>query len=185
MDLLHSGQFTMLFEDSTINTGEDSIAFSLTFDGAFTDDDADVTIQRNNVTTVDASAFLLFSPSAIVKTINFLMQDNTFQNTSNQVTVDIESESGTLLNATILDNTFTNSGAGEGFFIEADNGGDVVLNLGGNTSDVYRLREEAGSNFTIFERTATIINETRNTGDVIEDPNEAAFGEAAAAPPTP
>jgi hypothetical protein len=185
MDLLHSGEFTMLFEDSTINTGEDSIAFSLTFDGAFTDDDADVTIQRNNVTTGNETAFLLFSPSAIVKTINFLMQDNTFQNTSAQTTVDIESESGTLLNATILDNTFTNSGGGEGFFIEAENGGDVVLNLGGNTSDVYRLREEAGSNFTVFERTATIINETRNTGPVITDPNDAAFTEAPTAPPTP
>jgi hypothetical protein len=103
------------------------------------------------------------------------------------------------LNATIFDNDFTNSNAavtGEEFLIEASDGGDIVMNLSGNSANsggapdgdgVFRLVEvqAVGSVFSIFERDATIITETRNTGTVITVPDDAAFDSAPTAPPTP
>jgi hypothetical protein len=201
IDAPGAGTFTMVFEDSSITTGADVVAMALTFTGSFTDDDADVTIQRNTITTNDASAFRFLSDGATGKTVNMLVDNNNFTNNTpvatNQ-TVSIQSHDGTLLNATIFDNEITNLDitTGEEFFIEAADGGDVVLNLSGNSANSgggsgngnFTLREEqaVGSVFSVFEKNATIVTETRNSGNIVLDPNDPnQFDEALSPPPTP
>jgi hypothetical protein len=201
IDATGDGTFTLVFEDSTITTGADVIALALNFSGSFTDDDADVTIQRNTITTNDNSAFRFLSEGASAKTVNMLVDNNNFTNNTpvatNQ-TVSIQSHDGTLLNATIFDNEITNLDAttGEEFFIEAADGGDVVLNLAGNSANSgggsdngnFTLREEqaVGSVFSVFEKNATIVTETRNSGNIVLDPNDPnQFDEALSPPPTP
>jgi hypothetical protein len=197
MDLVGSGSFTMVFEDSSITTGTNDVAFAINMGGAFTDDDADVTIQRNTVTTGDASAFTFFSDDATSKTINLLLDDNTFENASANATndtVNILAEDGTTLNATIFDNMFANTvAAGDEFDITANTAtANIQLNLSGNSANSgggtgngeFDLHVLGGATFDIFEKDDT-INNVRNDGTVVPDPNAAAFGDATSPPPTP
>jgi hypothetical protein len=197
MDLVGAGTVTMVFEDSSITTGNNDVAFAMNIGGAFTDDDADITIQRNTVTTGDASAFTFFSEDATTKTVNLLVDDNTFENASANTandTVNILAEDGTTLNATIFDNMFTNTmAAGDAFDITANTAtANIQLNLSGNSANSgggtgngeFDLHVLGGATFDIFERDDT-INNLRNNGTVVPDPNAAAFGDATSPPPTP
>ncbi len=197
MDLLGAGNFTMVFEDSSITTGNSDVALAMVFDAAFTDDDSDVTIQRNTFTTGDAAAFNLFADDATVKTITMLLDDNTFENASANAANDTAIFSvggGTTLNATIFDNMFNNTvAAGDEFDMLADGASaEIQLNLSGNSANSgggsgngdFDLHNATGGTFDVFDKTNT-FNDTRNDGTVVTDPNDAAFGDAAAAPPTP
>jgi hypothetical protein len=139
----------------------------------------------------------LFADDATTKTITMLLDDNTFENASADVADDTANFSvggGTTLNATIFDNMFTNTvAAGDEFDMAANlAAANIQLNLSGNSANsgggsgngFFDLHNATGGTFDVFDKTNTFLN-TRNDGDVTRDPNDAAFGDAAAAPPTP
>jgi hypothetical protein len=193
----NANNFTLLVEDNTINTGNDAIAFQLTFTGAFTDDDSDVIIRRNTVTTGNNSAFRLLADDVQAKTITAQWQTNTFTNNSAAIdTADMDVLGNSTLNATVTENTFTNVALGGDELDMTANGAAVTLNLdlldnsandsGGAGNGQFALHNVISlSTFGVVQKTAT-FNNTRNLGNVTRDPNDAAFTDLGAGPiPTP
>jgi hypothetical protein len=130
------------------------------------------------------------------KTVDLLVENSLFSNNSAaSPTASIISRQTSLTNATIQGNTFTNSdGAGVNFdMVSSGASAFARLNLGGDGADrntasagtgEFRLHELLGSDFDLFEQADT-VNDLRNTGTVVTDPNDAAFDDDPVAPPLP
>ena len=190
-----SGHFGMLVDSTTVTTGNNDVAFSLVQSGSARN--ADLTFRNNNdFSTGDAQALLIDSAGSSAKTVNLLVQNSAFSNSSAaSPTVAITAEQTSLMNNTVQGNTFANSNAGGVNYSTTTNGAaaSMILDLGGSGTDrntasgglvEYDLHSLGGSTFTLFDKTNT-LNNTRNVGTVVPDPNAAAFGDTAVAPPLP
>lgn len=124
-------------ENVTINAMDitaNLAAMQLDFNSGST---SNVRVTNNLVTNSgSAEAFLLTTSGATAKTVNQLIQGNTFNNNDpTAFAADIRAEGTGDVNATLLDNTFANTDAATGVpvRVQADNAGaDLKLNLGGD-----------------------------------------------------
>ncbi len=194
--LTGAGHFGLLVDNTTVNaTGSNDVAFALSQSGSAKN--ADLTFRNNDTFSTDnAQALLIDSSGANTKTVNLLVENGTFSNNSaGSATADLTSQQATTMNATIRGNTFTNSNGGGKNYNMTSNGAAAFINLdlGGTGSDKntaagglaeYNIHELGGSTFKLFDKTNT-LNNTRNTGTVVTDPNDAAFDDLATPPTTP
>ncbi|MBA4106158.1 MAG: hypothetical protein C0485_10390 [Pirellula sp.] len=136
----------------------------------------------------DESIFLTTS-GAGSKTVNLLVQgSNVSNNSATAPAANFQAGSSTTLNATVLNNQFTNTNVAPGrpFEMAANNGAIVRLNLNGNTGNAtsgaaFFLEENSGA-FSVVD-IADVA--TDNTGIINFTPNQAAFGDDPGGIPTP
>ncbi len=187
-----SGAFGLLVDNNDINSGGD-VAFALAFSGSA--QTGNLTFRNgNSFIAGDASALSITTSGATAKTITLLVQDSSFANNSLSSTANFLSSGTTLMNATIMGNTFADSNAGGQDFSMATSGagGRILLNLGGTTASDFNTAAgvgnfeltNTGGTFNVFEKDNT-FNNLRNNGTVVPNPNAAAFGDSATAPPLP
>lgn len=193
MSITGSGAFNMLVANNDINTAGTDIAFALSFSGSAAN--GDLTFNgANNFVATNASALSITTAGATFKTIDLLVEDSVFSNSSADPGVEFLSAGNTLMNATIRSNVFDNAGAGTDFAIDA-NGAQarIRMNLGGDVaadfntaagSGDYQVTVAGGATFDVFDRDDT-FNDLRNNGDVVPNPNAGAFNNTAVAPPLP
>jgi hypothetical protein len=177
-----------------IATGTPDIAFDLQFhDGAT---DGDVTIRNNSFTADTGRALFVDSFDASAKDVKFLLENSSFLTVGADPAADIQSRGNTLFQATIQGNTFDAVAAANDLQV-LSNGTATArmrLNLGGDDAADFNSAVGAGtmlvsengtSVFSIFERDATIVTDTRNADPVDSFPNNAAFDNLGTAPPLP
>ena len=133
-----SGAFGLLLDANAITTmAAADDAFSLDFNSSQT---ADVTIRNNNTfTAANANAFE-FTASGTNVDVDFRMDDNTFSNNSGaSETANFLVNGGATVDATVVNNTFSNSGADEFAMTSDGSSTRIDLNLDNNTAGVYEL----------------------------------------------
>ncbi len=133
-------------------------------------DGANIKLIGNNVsvgsaTSVEEGVEIRNRGNAEPKTMNLLMRANTIANQSTAAVVDLDSEDTNTLNATVLGNTFTQTGTGNGFAANTEqatstfcldlNSANVPADV--NTATVtlpavgYRIERGAGTANGIFQ----------------------------------
>jgi hypothetical protein len=172
MDLTGSGQFALLVDSTSVTTTGTEVAFDINFSGAAAD--GDVTVRNSSMfDSDDAEAFILTADGA-GRSVEVSIDNNSFTNSSADVTAHLHALGGATLNANVVNNSFLNGGAGEELLIESDNPATVVnLNIvnNGPAGAALRLREDAGD-FNVVDLSDAAAN---NPGTIIFDPNMAAF----------
>ncbi len=191
MSVTGSSAFNLLVDNNDITVG-DVDAFALSISGS---SNADVTIRNgNDFTAGDGSALSVSTSGATGKSLDILVDGNTFFNTSGDAAADFNIAGNALLNATIQANTFDNSGAGEDFVMASNSAqARIRLNLGGDTSDDFNFANGTSGEFQLFENFGDFdvfqrddtFNGLRNSGTVVPNPNAAAFDDLPVAPPLP
>ncbi len=154
------GSFNLSMTDTSLNTGNDDVAFTLTL-GTQVSTDAGVRIQSSSggsssFQTGDAVAFA-FNPNSN-KTVNFLVSGVSFTNASGgNAATQITSTGSTILNATVTDNVFTNT-VGTSAEIIADDTSSLNLNLTSNTTNGgdLDLTENVPADFRIQDVTNVV-----------------------------
>jgi hypothetical protein len=132
-----------------------------------------------------AEQAILFVSDGGAKTVNLLVEDSTFTNSSaaNETAL-FQAGANSIVNATVLENTFTNNDASataQPFEMATTAAGATInLRLKDNLADAdgnddYFLTETVGSSFTI-EDVAT-VDTTDNTGTFIFTPGKASFSD--------
>lgn len=194
MAVTGAGQFGLLVEDTDIDAGGADIAFTLAFGGNATD--GDVTIRDNNRFAANTGqALFVDSSDATAKDIKLLVEDSMFLSNAVDPAAEILSRGNTLMNLTVQGNQFDSLNAADDLEIQS-NGAQARLRLalGGDDSSDFNsangagtmiVRELGGSDFSIFEVTDTVTNDTRNFDPVDTDPNDAAFDDLAVPPTLP
>jgi hypothetical protein len=201
MSITGSGAFGLLVDNVDINTSATSdIAFALDFSGSA--QNGDVTFRNssgadtNDFQAGNASALSITTAGATGKTIDILVEESNFSNSSAAgPAANFTSSGNTLMNATIRDNMFDNADAAGSDFTMTANGaqGRIRLNLGDDDPALFNtaagngefnLLEAGGADFDVFEKDDT-FNNLRNNGTVVPIPNAAAFDDAPVAPPLP
>ena len=111
--------------------------------------------------------------SAGVKNVTFELSDSMAVNNSASASAEIDASDPTILGATINDNTFTNTGAGDNLDLAA-NSGTTIINLSmdsnitnGGTDSVV-LRELNGADFNIVDRN-TLTSRNPGVGNFVFD----------------
>lgn len=173
LDFDNNGTLTFTMTGATITTGADVTGLSMTLNPGFTS--GNVTVSNNSVTTNDGVAYEFdYNGGAI----NYLLDNNTFINNSATLTTAVLDLAGSsTLNATVRNNTFTNSNVAAPlqFSIETTSGSPTVnYNMSANTANsgggsgngTFEITETSGT-FGIFERDTTLNNVgNRNNGTV-------------------
>jgi len=121
----------------------------------------------------DDEAVRLQTTGASLKTVNLLVQNNTITSDSSSATEaagNFQVFGGAVVNAMVLNNNFTNTGAGSAFEMTTNEAGsqvhlDLNANVATSTPDEYILNVVAGNYF--LDNLATVT--TRNTGTVNVD----------------
>ena len=155
---------------------------------------ANIRVTNNQISnSSDDEAVLLDTSGVGLKTVNLLVQGNTFSNDSATApAANFQAGQSTNLNANVISNTFNNSNAtpGRPFEMASNTGStNIRLNLNQNTASAtgageeYFLEENAGT-FSV-EELPDVIAETRNTGDVNFTPNSGVFTDDAGGIPSP
>jgi len=159
-----TGDVNHTFNDTVVDTTGADVAYTLSLDTNVTN--AVVQVRRSNFTADTATAFNFDSTSAGVKNVTFELSNSMTTNLSAGASAEIDAFGATVLGATINENTFTNAGAGNNFYLAA-NDGTTVVNLSmdlnttvGGTASVV-LRELNAADFNIVNRDTLI---TRNPG---------------------
>jgi hypothetical protein len=195
MDVTGGGTVLLLVDDTDINAAGAADAFSLEFSDTARNGEISFTGQNAFVAAAGRALFIDSSGSA-AKTINLRIEDSDFTSATNATAaVDIRSRANTILNATIEGNDFMALAGANDFDMRTDDvTGRIRLKLGGsvaadmNTADggagTFLVSEVTGD-FDIFDVVNTITNDNRNTGAVNTFPNDAAFDDLPAVPPTP
>ena len=166
-----AGDVNLTFNDTLVDTTGTEVAFGLVLDPNVTD--ANVQIRRSEFTADDASAFDFDMNSAGVKNVTFELSDSMAVNNSASASAEIDASDPTILGATINDNTFTNTGAGDNLDLAA-NSGTTIINLSmdsnitnGGTDSVV-LRELNGADFNIVDRN-TLTSRNPGVGNFVFD----------------
>jgi hypothetical protein len=180
-----SGVVALVFEDSTITTGNNDIAMDIDL-AAYSS--AEIDIQRNTITTIDNTAFRFNADNPAINTVNFRLADNMFTNNSAaSPTADIDAGGGTTLNSTILDNDFNNNGGGPQFTMDSNATSLIRLSLlqnrANNAAGTYQLEENASGDFRLFDLADTFAD-LNNDGNVTSS-NELNFTNDPGNIPTP
>ncbi len=183
-----SGVVALVVEDSTLSTGNNDIGFEIQMTNYAS---GEINIQRNNVTTLDNSAFRFNATNAAINTVNFQLADNVFTNASAaSPTADIDAGGGTTLNSTILDNDFNNNGGGPQFTMDNNGANSTVRlqllqNSANGATGTYTLENNAGipANFRVFDLIDT-FGDLNNMGNVTSS-NELNFSDDPGPIPTP
>jgi hypothetical protein len=172
-----SGTSRLTVTGNTVDTST-AEGLALNVNGSGT---ANITINSNTVVNTSGTSALTFNTSGgSAKSVNLLVDGNTLTNTSTSATANFVTNGAGTLNATVTDNALTNNDAttGRAFAMESASASSIInLNLDqntavtGNATPEYLLRETAGD-FNVQDLTTV---DSRNTGDVEFDPNQAAF----------
>jgi hypothetical protein len=119
----------------------------------------------DDITNTDDEAVLLTTSGVTQKTVNMLFQNNAnVAGSSADPAANFQVSGGGILNATVLNNQFTNSGAGEAMEIATNSGGSQVhLDLKGNSA------EPAGKQLVLRNVAGTF--EVRDQADLDADNN--------------
>lgn len=131
---------------------------------------ADVQVSSSEVSVGDEMAFRLVGSQTMPRSINFLLSDNTFTNTSNtDFTVDVDINASSLLNATVQRNNILNNGVADEFAMTTNGANSAIRllledNTAGNGSGVFQLIEAFGQ-FTV-EDSGPTLGGSRNSGTV-------------------
>jgi hypothetical protein len=195
MNVTGSGAFNMVTDSTAINTTGTDIAFALNFNAAAQIGNA--TFSGTNVfTAANASALDIRTSGAAAKTIDLNVQDGSFNNASaTAAAANFLSTGTTTFNATIQGNKFDDATAGGQDFAMTATGAQsrVLLNLGGdvapdfnqaNGQGDFELFQSGGSNFRVFEQTATFAN-LRNSPGTVNQNGGTYVDSAGALPPIP
>lgn len=152
---------------------------------------ANIRVDNSNISnTSDDESIVLTTSGAGSKTVNLLVQGSSISNDSATApAANFQAGQSTALNATILNNQFTNTNAAPGrpFEMASNTASSIVrLNLNGNTGsavsgDAFFLEENTGS-FSVVDRDDA---DTDNTGGVDFSPNIGAFVDDPGGIPTP
>ena len=179
IDANNTGTFTFDMTNITATTGNNDVGFALLTGTGVTTGGID--IANSNFTTLDARAFDFDVNGG---DLNFLLNNNSFNNASNTNDTTVIDIAGTSeLDATIQNNTFANGNVAIGpveFLIETS-ANTPTLNLlieantanrgGGNGNGTFEITETAGT-IGVFELNDTFNNVgNRNNGTVNFDPN--------------
>ncbi len=149
-----SGDVSLTFNDTTVDTAGADVAFALALGNSVTN--ADVQIRRTNLTADNATAFDFDSNSVGVKNVAFEISNSIVSSSSASATAEIDASGSTVMNAIVITNTFTNTGAGDNFDLAANNAATVLnLNMTGNATnggtDSVVLRELNVADFNIVD----------------------------------
>ena len=188
MDIDSPGAFNLSMTDTSLNTGNNDVAFTLNL-GTQVSTDAGIRIQSSSggsssFQTGDAVAFA-FNPNSN-KTVNFLVSDVSFTNASvGNAATQINSTGSTILNATVTDNVFTNT-LGTSSEIIADDTSSLNLNLTGNTTNGgdLDLTENATADFRIQD-VANVVGDNPNIPAINFSPFFGDFDNFPGTVPTP
>ncbi len=170
MNINSNGALDLLVENSSLSSTS-GITFDLDFGTNV--QNGDVILRNNSTFSAGDATALQVTADGTNADINFLLDNNTFVNNSGaSETVDILIEGGATLDANVVNNSFTNSGAAEEYFMEGDGASTRInLNLDNNTTTgVYHLFTDnngGGFNFGVQDRDNTDAN---NVGTVNFDP---------------
>jgi hypothetical protein len=196
MDVTGGGTFLLLVDNTDIDIAAGAAnAFALVFSDTARNGEITFTDQNDFVAAAGQALFIDSSGSA-AKTINLRIEDSDFMSASNATAaVDIRSRANTILNATIEGNDFIATAGANDFDMRTDDAtARIRVKLGGavaadmNTADggagTFLVSEITGD-FDIFDVANTVTADNRNNGAVNTFPNDAAFDDLPAVPPTP
>jgi hypothetical protein len=196
MDVTGGGTYLLLVEDTDIDIAAGvTDAFSLVFSDVA--QNGEITFRDNNdFSAAGGRALFIDSDGSAAKVVNLRIEDSDFFSASNAIAAaDIRSRTNTTMNATIEGNMFDAPGGANDFDMRTDTAtGRIRLKLGdddaadmnvaGGGGGTFLVNEVLGD-FDIFEVNDTIVLDNRNSGAVNSLPNDAAFDNLAAPPPTP
>ncbi len=198
MDVTGAGSFGLLVQNTDINSDGVGRAFDLQFhDGAT---DGDVTIRGgSNFIANDGEGLFIDTFDSTSKDIKLLVEDSSFTDTTGTALgADISGRGATLFQATIQGNTFSSPAAAHDMAVRSSGtatsqmrlllGGDVPGDLDNNTAagqGTLFVEQTGTSIFSIFQRDATIVTDTRNNDPVDSSGTFQNLGSAPALPTVP
>jgi hypothetical protein len=196
MDVTGGGTYLMLVEDTDIDIAAGATdAFSLVFSDVA--QNGEITFRDNNDFSAAAGrALFIDSDGSAAKVVNLRIEDSDFFSATNAIAAaDIRSRTNTTMNATIEGNMFDAPGGANDFDMQTDTASGRIrlklgdddaadMNVAGGGGGTFLVNEVMGD-FDIFEVNDTIVLDNRNSGAVNTLPNNAAFDNLAAPPPTP